>query len=144
MTSPLARRNFLQLMAALTAVGATGTTAAAAERVSNQGGSGRFPLVSKGKAATIVVSGSDHPGVVRVATADQRGTLAGYEVESERGRDIRRELARSIVNRGWGLLELRPMRMSLEEIFLQVTTDETAPEAAAPAPIESTEEAARD
>ena len=36
------------------------------------------------------------------------------------------------------------MRMSLEEIFLQVTTDETAPEAAAPAAIESTEEAARD
>ena len=29
---------------------------------------------------------------------------------------------------GWGLLELRPMRMSLEEIFLQVTTDETAGE----------------
>ena len=26
--------------------------------------------------------------------------------------------------RGWGLLELRPMRMSLEEIFLQVTTEE--------------------
>jgi ABC-2 type transport system ATP-binding protein len=64
------------------------------------------------------------PGVIRVATSDQRGTLAGFEVESERGRDVRRELARSIVNRGWGLLELRPMRMSLEEIFLQVTTEE--------------------
>ena len=51
----------------------------------------------------------------------------GFEVESERGTDVRRELARTIVNRGWGLLELRPMRMSLEEIFLQVTTDETAP-----------------
>ncbi|NKE57968.1 glycosyl hydrolase [Lentzea sp. PSKA42] len=67
MISPLARRNFLQLLAALTAVGATGTTATAAERVSSQGGSGRFPLVSKGKATTIVVSASDHPGVVRVA-----------------------------------------------------------------------------
>ena len=48
------------------------------------------------------------------------------------------------MTRGWGLLELRPMRMSLEEIFLQVTTDETAPEAAAPAATESTEEAAHD
>ena len=28
------------------------------------------------------------------------------------------------MNRGWGLLELRPMRMSLEEVFLQVTTEE--------------------
>jgi ABC-2 type transport system ATP-binding protein len=64
------------------------------------------------------------PGVSRVAATDQRGTFAAYEVESERGTDVRRELARAIVNRGWGLLELRPMRMSLEEIFLQVTTEE--------------------
>jgi ABC-2 type transport system ATP-binding protein len=65
------------------------------------------------------------PGVMRVATAEQRGTIAGFEVESERGTDIRREIARAVVNRGWGLLELRPMRMSLEEIFLQVTTEES-------------------
>ena len=64
------------------------------------------------------------PGVTRVALADQRGTLDGFEVESERGTDVRRELARAVVTRGWGLLELRPMRMSLEEIFLQVTTEE--------------------
>jgi ABC-2 type transport system ATP-binding protein len=49
----------------------------------------------------------------------------GYEVESERGHDVRRELARAVVTSGWGLLELRPMRMSLEEIFLSLTTDET-------------------
>ena len=65
------------------------------------------------------------PGVMRVATSEQRGTVAGFEVESERGTDIRREIARTVVNRGWGLLELRPMRMSLEEIFLQVTTEES-------------------
>jgi len=64
------------------------------------------------------------PGVMRVAAAEQRGTIAGFEVESERGTDIRRDIARAVVNRGWGLLELRPMRMSLEEIFLQVTTEE--------------------
>jgi len=61
-----------------------------------------------------------------VAPADHREDSAAYEVESERGRDIRRELAREIVMRGWGLLELRPMRMSLEEVFLQVTTEEAA------------------
>jgi ABC-2 type transport system ATP-binding protein len=63
-------------------------------------------------------------GVTKVAEADRRGGLVGYEVESERGHDIRRELARAIVSSGWGLLELRPMRMSLEEIFLSLTTDE--------------------
>ena len=65
------------------------------------------------------------PGVTRVVASPG----GGYEVESERGTDVRRELAKNVVNRGWGLLELRPMRMSLEEIFLQVTTDESAAEA---------------
>ena len=66
------------------------------------------------------------PGVSRVAEADRRDRLVGYEVESEHGRDIRRDIASAVVNGGWGLLEMRPMRMSLEEIFLSLTTDEAA------------------
>jgi gliding motility-associated transport system ATP-binding protein len=69
------------------------------------------------------------PGVARVVPSDGRGPAGSYEVESVRGTDVRREIARTIVTRGWGLLELRPMRMSLEEIFLQVTTDEQPEEA---------------
>jgi ABC-2 type transport system ATP-binding protein len=69
-------------------------------------------------------------GVTRVAESDRRDSLIGFEVESESGRDVRRDLARSVVTNGWGLLELRPTRMSLEEIFLSLTTDEAA--AAAP------------
>src|SRR5580765_4830723 len=61
-------------------------------------------------------------GVTRVAEADRRDGMVGYEVESEHGHDIRRDLARAIVGAGWGLLELRPTRMSLEEIFLSLTT----------------------
>jgi ABC-2 type transport system ATP-binding protein len=100
-------------------------------------------LDSLGAEAGPVLAGI--PGVTRVAAADAGG---GFEIESEQGADIRRELAKTIVNRGWGLLELRPMRMSLEEIFLQVTTDETAAveavKADGAAAGESTEEAARD
>jgi ABC-2 type transport system ATP-binding protein len=62
------------------------------------------------------------PGVTRV----QASAAGGFEVESERGTDVRREIARTVVNRGWGLLELRPMRMSLEEVFLKVTPKESA------------------
>jgi len=71
-------------------------------------------------------------GVTHVAPADMRTGSGAFEVQSERGRDIRRDLAREIVSRGWGLLELRPMRLSLEEVFLQVTTEE-APATPAPA-----------
>jgi ABC-2 type transport system ATP-binding protein len=66
------------------------------------------------------------PGVTHVALTDTRGTVTGYEVSSEAGRDVRRQLAAVIVTNGWGLLELRPLRMSLEEIFLHLTTEETA------------------
>ena len=71
------------------------------------------------------------PGVTRVAAADQKGPEAplAFEVESEPDVDVRRELARAIVTRGWGLLELRPVRMSLEDVFLQVTTEEVPEEA---------------
>jgi ABC-2 type transport system ATP-binding protein len=69
--------------------------------------------------------------VTRVSPADMRPGSGAFEVQSEHGRDIRRELSRDIVTRGWGLLELRPMRISLEEVFLQVTTEETPNEPAA-------------
>src|SRR5206468_10639754 len=65
-------------------------------------------------------------GVTRVVEADRRDHVVGYEVESERGHDVRRDLAVAVVTSGWGLLELRPMRMSLEEIFLELTTEETS------------------
>ncbi len=65
-------------------------------------------------------------GVTRVVEADRRQSLIGYEVESESGRDVRRQLAQAVVGSGMGLLELRPMRMSLEEIFLSLTTEEAA------------------
>ena len=74
-------------------------------------------------------------GVTRVAAADSKQHVVGYEVDSETGRDVRRELAAAVVSRGWGLLEMRPMRMSLEEIFLHVTTEDVAAPAAAAAEV---------
>ena len=69
---------------------------------------------------------SSIPGVTRVSNSDKHDSIAGYEVDSESGRDVRRELASAVVGRGWGLLELRPMRMGLEEIFLKVITEDAA------------------
>jgi len=65
-------------------------------------------------------------GVTRVSEADRRDSIVGYEVEGEQGRDVRRDLARAVVTSGWGLLELRPMRLSLEEVFLSLTTEDVS------------------
>jgi len=83
------------------------------------------------------------PGVRDVRRADQHADFTGYEVEAEPNRDVRTDVAKAVVNAGWGLLELRPMRLSLEEIFLQLTTeDQQATGAAAPADAETPPSAA--
>ena len=43
-------------------------------------------------------------------------------VLAEREADIRRAVAETVVGSGAGLLELRPNRLSLEEIFMQIIT----------------------
>jgi ABC-2 type transport system ATP-binding protein len=78
-------------------------------------------------------------GVTKVSLTETRGSVNAFEINSEAGRDVRRELSSAIVNRGWGLLELRPLRMSLEEIFLHLTTEESAPTPAAAEPVEAAE-----
>jgi ABC-2 type transport system ATP-binding protein len=60
------------------------------------------------------------PGVMRATPKGEKE----YEVESDVGRDVRKDLAAAIVSKGWGLLEMRPMGMSLEEIYLKLTTRE--------------------
>ena len=81
------------------------------------------------------------PGVMKVTAVDRHESAVGYEVDVTGERDVRRDLAREIVGSGWGLLELRPMRISLEDIFLQLTTDEDRqPATDVPAESAATEE----
>ncbi len=87
-----------------------------------------FVQVDAAKASEAAAALARVGGVLRVAPADN---LPGaFEVESEAGRDVRRDLARAVVSGGYDLLELRPMRVSLEEIFLSLTTEEKPEEAA--------------
>ena len=47
-----------------------------------------------------------------------------FTIESEINIDIRSEISKIIINNGWGLIRLQSMEMSLEDIFLQITTSE--------------------
>ena len=44
------------------------------------------------------------------------------------GQDIRPEVAKAVISQGYDLLEMRPLGMSLEEIFLELTNTERNPE----------------
>jgi ABC-2 type transport system ATP-binding protein len=63
-------------------------------------------------------------GVSRVMMKDSKNGRITFEVESLQGRQIRSDLARSVVNAGWNLSELRSVGLSLEDIFLQLTASE--------------------
>ncbi len=47
-----------------------------------------------------------------------------YHVDTAVGSDVRAQVAQFVVERGWGLLELRPVEMTLEDVFRQLTTEE--------------------
>jgi ABC-2 type transport system ATP-binding protein len=68
-------------------------------------------------------------GVSRVVCKNQVDSRAVFEIESQKGRLVRGDLARAVVESGWDLNELRPAAMSLEEVFLQLTGKEKDPAA---------------
>ena len=64
-------------------------------------------------------------GVVEVKTRSSIGEgLWQYDIDVIPGRDLRHEVASSVVENDWELLELTTAGMSLEEIFLELTTQE--------------------
>jgi ABC-2 type transport system ATP-binding protein len=68
-------------------------------------------------------------GVSRVLAREARDGRLGFDVESLPGRYIRADLARAVVSAGWNLNELRPVGLSLEDIFLQLTAAENKSQA---------------
>jgi ABC-2 type transport system ATP-binding protein len=61
-------------------------------------------------------------GVNWVEPRESKEGRITLEVQSEKGRDVRGELARAVVESQWRLLELKTSGMSLEDIFLKLTT----------------------
>jgi ABC-2 type transport system ATP-binding protein len=67
------------------------------------------------------------PGTARVQVSPSRAdghSIANVEVAP--GKDIRSQIAAKIVEQGWALYELRGISLSLEDIFLELTTDDAA------------------
>jgi len=86
-----------------------------------------------GSQRVVVRVGGDADGLDKVLGAISgvdrvTGMLdGGLEFETNPGQDVRPAVARAIVQAGYVLLEMRPIGMSLEVIFLQLTRDEPTP-----------------
>ena len=64
------------------------------------------------------------PGVLRIDDGSLAGETARFMVESARGRDVRVEIFQLAAQQKWNLLELRPVGMTLEEVFIRIVAGE--------------------
>jgi ABC-2 type transport system ATP-binding protein len=83
-------------------------------------GAERALLRVRGEADDLLPKIKKIKGVTNVQQTEE-GAL---EFQFAPGQDVRAQVARTAVNGGFDLLELRPVGMSLEDIFLQLTREE--------------------
>ncbi|HEX9639393.1 MAG TPA: ATP-binding cassette domain-containing protein [Acidobacteriota bacterium] len=81
-------------------------------------------LAAKGPAEAIASRLRAVPGVVGVRAESPVNGASSFVIEAEKGRDVRAELASAVVEGGFGLIELRPLALSLEDIFIELVTKE--------------------
>ncbi len=88
-------------------------------------GTERVDLDVKGPQQEVLAVLSEVEGVEEVErVSTERGTVPRYRAQSELGVEVRARLASTVVASGWELLRLEGVNMSLEEIFLRLTTEE--------------------
>ena len=90
------------------------------ENLSRQMGRGAISLTVKGPEAQVTAALQDMPGVARVVGRGEGRFL----VDAGNGRDLRPELARLVVQQGFDLLELKIQEFTLEDVFLNLVTEE--------------------
>jgi len=90
-------------------------------------GAAKISVEVEGPAPEVASALRNVAGVADVRIIAELDGRSRFEIGSEIRQDVRRDLAKTIVNKGWGLLELQSATMSLEDIFIKLTTaEETA------------------
>ncbi|MEJ2007486.1 MAG: ATP-binding cassette domain-containing protein [Acidobacteriota bacterium] len=94
-------------------------------------GYGTVLVTAEAPAAEITGKLQTVPGVTLVEQRESSGPRITLEVHTEKNHDVRAELARAVVQSGWSLFELKSSGMSLEDIFLKLTTRDLSEEVSA-------------
>ena len=100
----------------------------------------RVQLQVAGPAELVGASLRAVPGVQRVESLGVTNGVGTFVVEADRARDVRRELSQLVAQQRWGLLELRALELSLEDMFIRILAgemQEAGPPDEAPAPVEA-------
>lgn len=84
----------------------------------------RLEVEIQGPEAAVVETLEKIRGIIEVSPIRQDGDVTVYQIQARQGLDLRPTVSRSIISNGWSLLNLQLVNMSLEEIFLKLTTTE--------------------
>ncbi|HVN86289.1 MAG TPA: ABC transporter ATP-binding protein [Candidatus Binatia bacterium] len=102
------------------------TAAALAQRVA---GSERTLITVDGPAESVSAAVRSVPGVERVevknGTGDGFTTVVAYSARGDAS--VRKSIAATVVRQGWGLLEVRPLALTLEDLFVRLVNEEGTP-----------------
>ena len=93
-------------------------------------GAGTLRLEVRGEEIPVLDTLRAVPGVLAARLQGGQNEVLVVDVEAEAGRDVRAELASAVVTAGHGLLGLEQVGMSLEDIFLELTTTDQGAETA--------------
>jgi ABC-2 type transport system ATP-binding protein len=91
-------------------------------------------VTAEGPAAEMQAALERVAGVNQVEPREAGDGRVTFEVHSEKGRDVRAQLARAVVEMQWKLLELKTSGLSLEDIFLKLTTKDLSEESVVSSP----------
>jgi ABC-2 type transport system ATP-binding protein len=84
----------------------------------------RIQVQVEGPAELVGASLRALPGVQRLEPRGVAGGVGTFVVEAARGRDVRRDVFQLVSQQRWGLLELRAIGLSLEDLFIRIVAGE--------------------
>jgi ABC-2 type transport system ATP-binding protein len=87
-------------------------------------GAERVAMLVDGPVDAVCEKLSAVEGVLSVKADGGDDSLSRLTLECKLNTDLRRTLAAVVVNQGWGLLELRGVSVSLEDVFINLITNE--------------------
>ncbi len=87
-------------------------------------GAERISLTVQGPAQAVSEKLMAIDGVTSVQSQETEGGPATYTVECRLNSDLRPVIAATVVSQGWGLFDLRGVSLSLEDVFINLITQE--------------------
>lgn len=82
----------------------------------------RIQITIQGPQEEILKALTTQPGITKAEEITENP--GRYALEMDKDQDIRADLARMVCDKGWGLLEMHSQELSLEEVFVQLVTEE--------------------